>query len=71
MESNSIEYRLGQVLFYGTKKVMLLDMKPLLFYAKIRYFDSNKEACVNLKALSKQRKNERTLSLGIFSGGII
>ncbi|MCC5910685.1 MAG: hypothetical protein JJT76_09640 [Clostridiaceae bacterium] len=70
MKSNSTEYRLGQVLFYGTEKVLLLDIKPLLFYAKIRYIDSNKEASVNLKALSKQRKSQRTLSLGIFRGGI-
>jgi len=67
---NHIEYRLGQVLFYGYKKVLILDIKPLMFYAKIRYLDSNKEACVNIKVLSTQIKNERTLSLGIFNGGV-
>ncbi|NFI07559.1 hypothetical protein FDF97_03390 [Clostridium botulinum] len=70
MRENYNEYRLGEILFYGSKKVLILDIKPLMFYAKIRYLDNNKEACVNIKGLSIQRKNERTLSLGVFSGGV-
>lgn len=69
LRENCSKYRLGEILFHGSKKVLILDIKPLMFYAKIRYLDSNKEACVNIKGLSTQRKNERTLSLGIFSGG--
>lgn len=67
MTLNNDEYRLGQVCFYGTKKVLLLDIKPLMFYAKIKYLDSDKEACINIKALSTKRRKERTLSLGLFS----
>lgn len=69
MQTSSLNYSKGQIFFYGNKKVVLLDAKPQLFYAKIRFLENNKVATINIKVLSKHNKEKRTVSLGVFHKG--